>query len=518
MSHEEKLVLNLLLVDDHEEKGDILRESVSSFGINIVQAYSSSEVFSAIAQKEFFAVLIDIQESAFNGFEVAKEIRKNPASKEVPIIFITEPDSSLMSVELGYDLGDVDYIFKPYNSVTLRGKVSLFAHLYQKSFELRQSEIRFRSMVQGVKDYAIFMLDPQGYIQSWNTGAEYFKGYKSEEVIGKHFSIFYTSEDVDRRHPQYELEVAKSGGRYEEEGWRIRKDGSRFWANVLITRVNDSVGGLLGFSKVTRDLTERKKAEEALKKSKLELEQRVLERTMDLEKAIRVRDDFLSIASHELKTPLTSLNLQLSMTKRWFKSGRESAFPFKKFEKFIDVSQAQVRRLQALIDDLLDVSRIEAGKLQFSFEGCDLAQIVADIVDRHRDGLLSTVSEVKLIAKGPVNVQCDLFRLEQAILNLLSNAAKYGSRKPIFVTVESEGGLARISVRDHGIGIPKEKMETIFERFERVSSSENIAGLGLGLYITREIIRGHQGTIRVESEPGIGSTFIFEFPLTVKQS
>ncbi len=227
--------------------------------------------------------------------------------------------------------------------------------------------------------------------------------------------------------------------------------------------------------------------------------------------AIRSRDEFVSIASHELKTPITALKMQLQMARMGIKSDHAPS-PMQ-LGRALDLALAQVSRLTALIDDLLDLSRIEAGRFSFSFEEVDLGQLTKEVVERYRNNLGGQAFAIEAEALGALPVQCDRTRMEQVLLNLLSNAAKYGAGKPVRVQVERCGTRARLSVVDHGIGIAQEKLDKIFERFERVASSSHISGLGLGLYITREILKGHQGTVAVQSRVGEGSTFIVELPL-----
>lgn len=230
------------------------------------------------------------------------------------------------------------------------------------------------------------------------------------------------------------------------------------------------------------------------------------------QKAISARDEFLSIASHELKTPITALKLQLQIAQRNTKPSENITPTPEKLAKMLDVSSVQVNRLTTLIDDLLDVTRIEAGKLSFQFEMLDVSKLINETVDCYSEHFKEFHCPVTIQVDGPVFISADRFRLEQVVLNLLSNAAKYGAGKPIEVSVGVENGRVRISVRDYGIGIPADKYEKIFERFERAISAQNISGLGLGLYITKKIVQAHQGNITVRSELGKGSLFVVELP------
>jgi PAS domain S-box-containing protein len=199
-----------------------------------------------------------------DGFETAELIRRRPRSQNTPVILITAADVSNDQIVRGYAAGAVDFIFKPFVHELLEAKVRTFLELFRKTEKLRVGEERFRLLVEKVKDYAIFMLDPEGRIMSWNKGAEQLKGYRAEEIIGKHISCFYSPEDIERGHPAYLLELAQTHGWVEDEGWRVRKDGTRFWADVVITALRDDQERLRGFGKVTRDLTERKRSEKTL--------------------------------------------------------------------------------------------------------------------------------------------------------------------------------------------------------------------------------------------------------------
>src|SRR5436853_5710413 len=205
----------------------------------------------------------------------------------------------------------------------------------------------YRLLVQEVKDYAIFMLDPKGKILSWNAGAQRLKGYTPEEVIGKHFSVFYEKQDAANKKPQRELETAAVEGRVEDEGWRVRKDGTRFWASVVISALHDDKGKLRGFAKITRDVTERRKTEDALRQQAAQLEKRVQERTLELEKANRTKDEFIATLSHELRTPITSIT-------GWVQMLQEGSLTPPQQRKALEVIDRNLAAQAQLIDDLLN--------------------------------------------------------------------------------------------------------------------------------------------------------------------
>jgi signal transduction histidine kinase len=231
-----------------------------------------------------------------------------------------------------------------------------------------------------------------------------------------------------------------------------------------------------------------------------------------LQESIRVRDEFLSIASHELKTPLTSLLLQMDVFQR--RVSAEYASPqAEPLRQNMDRQKRQLHRLARLIDDMLDLSRIGVGKVSLQRESCDLTEMLNEVVERHRPEFDSAGSKLALSAPGPTMGQWDRLRLEQVVTNLLTNAVRYGEGKPIEISLRTTNAHAVLEVRDHGMGIAKTDQERIFLRFERAVSANDVSGLGLGLYISREIVTRHGGSIRVESEPGLGSSFLVELPL-----
>jgi PAS domain S-box-containing protein len=258
---------SILLVDDTPANLVSLRALLEDPGYDLVDARSGEEAVERVNAQEFAVVLLDVRMPGLSGFDTAKIIRADERSRHTPIIFLTADDIDRAQIEKGYALGAVDFFVKPLSPVVVQAKVRGFAHLFLEKQEAKHEADQLRLLVQGTTDYAIFLLDPQGNVASWNPGAERIKGYKPHEIIGQHFSKFYPQEPIDRGWPAHELKVAKAEGRFEDVGWRVRKDGSQFWANVVITALRDEQGQLHGFSKVTRDLTERKQAEEALRRS-----------------------------------------------------------------------------------------------------------------------------------------------------------------------------------------------------------------------------------------------------------
>ena len=258
---------SILLVDDNPANLLSLRTLLEDLGQNLVEVRSGKEAIERVQSVEFAVVLLDVLMPGIGGFETAQAIRQNERSQHTPIIFVTASDIERHELEQGYALGAVDFLVKPLLPVAVQAKVRGFVDLFDDKHRAKQEADQLRLLVHGTTDYAIFMLDQQGRIVTWNAGAERIKGYKADEIIGQHFTKFYPQDAIDRGWPEHELRVAAAEGRFEDEGWRIRKDGSRFWANVVITALRDEHGELRGFSKVTRDLTARKEAEESLRRS-----------------------------------------------------------------------------------------------------------------------------------------------------------------------------------------------------------------------------------------------------------
>ncbi|HEY3785273.1 MAG TPA: PAS domain S-box protein [Steroidobacteraceae bacterium] len=493
---------------------------------------------------------------------------------------------------------------------------------HSQDLALRESEERFRLLVSGVKDYAIFMLDPQGIVATWNTGAENIKRYSAQEIIGSHFSRFYPPEAIARRLPETELQGAMMQGRYEDEGWRLRKDGSRFWANVIITAVRNSSGRLIGFSKITRDLTERRQHEEDLRQSEEQfrllvegvndyaimmlneegvvtswnsgaqrikgyIPQEIIgqhishfysseailankpweelsiarrEGRVDVE-GWRVRKDgtlfwagtvitglrdaeghprgfaqvtqdltgrrhaetladtaqrmheFIAMLAHELRNPLAPIRNAVALMGR-------KGMPDATLEAMRQTIDRQSIQLTRLLDELLDVNRIARGQFSVERNPVDMREVLARAVETSRPLIDSRGHGIQIkLPDQPVAVLGDAVRLTQAIVNLLNNAAKYTpDGGNIVVTLSVRGTEVEVRVRDSGKGIAPDMLEKIFDLFVQVdpTAGDALGGLGVGLALVRRVVELHGGNIQARSEgKGRGAEFVTRLPLSI---
>ena len=366
-----------------------------------------------------------------------------------------------------------------------------------------ESRSVYQLLIESVRDYAIFVLDTKGNVATWNIGAERLKGYKPSDIIGRHFSNFYPEEDKANRKPQKELEIALRDGRVEDEGWRIRKDGSRFWANVVITALFDETGQHVGFAKVTRDLTERRRSElQAIEDAR---------RLSQSEAANKAKADFLAAMSHELRTPLNAIGGFAEL----LSLGVHGPINEQQKEDLERISSSQ-RHLLGIINDILNFSRVEAGKVEYNIRPIDILTTVKSVI-----GMIEPLAKSKELdlridecPRGLMGLG-DLAKCEQILINLVSNAVAFTERTGwISIGCGFGDGRVWIRVRDTGIGIAPEKLESIFEPFVQVGRSLTTShrGTGLGLAISRDLARGMAGDLTVESKVGEGSTFTLWLP------
>ncbi|HEY4102262.1 MAG TPA: PAS domain S-box protein [Polyangiaceae bacterium] len=392
---------------------------------------------------------------------------------------------------------------------------------------LHESEEQFRLLVEGVTDYAIYMLDPRGIVTTWNAGAERVKGYKAKEIVGKSFAMFFPQEDIAEHKPERELAIALREGRFEDEGWRVRKDGSHFWANVIITPLSSPDGRHIGFAKVTRDLTQKRQAEavertlvheqaaraasEASRQQLLASEEAARLAAQRADESNRVKDEFLATVSHELRNPLNAIIGWATI----LRDSRDSAIQ----EKGLDAIHRNAMTQARLIDDVLDVSRIITGKLRLELKPVNLGAIAAEALDVVRpsaDAKKIRIS-VEIEAELPLLI-ADPERMHQVVWNLLSNAIKFSrAHGEVTVRVGHSGSQIELSVTDTGIGIDPEFLPFVFERFRQADASTNrrFGGLGLGLAIVRHIVELHGGEVHVTS-PGKNQGTSFSVSLPVR--
>ena len=361
----------------------------------------------------------------------------------------------------------------------------------QQEETLRRSEEQFRLLLESVQDCAIFMLGPQGHVLTWNSGAQAILGYRAEEAVGRHFSVFFTREDGKSEAPAVELRAALRDGRAVSEGWRVRKDGSVFWAKVVLTPVRDAEGRLHGFAKVTRDLSEQR-------------------RLTELERASKRVGVFLAMLGHELRNPLAPIRNAVSVLQR-----TPDLPPM--VERIREILDRQLGQMTRLVDDLLDVGRVATGKIVLRPAPIDYRDVALLSVEGARPLLEARKHRIELnLPERPVLLKGDSARLTQALQNLLNNAAKYTNEGGhIGLAVRVEGRTCITTVTDDGHGIGAEQLERIFMLFfQQESSSSSEGGLGIGLSLSRALVEAHGGRLLAHSAgPGQGSTFTLTLPL-----
>jgi PAS domain S-box-containing protein len=373
----------------------------------------------------------------------------------------------------------------------------------QAEEQLRRSEARFRLLVENVEDYAIFMLSPEGLVESWNAGAQRIKGYTEREIVGRHFRVFYPPELQEARHPEHELEIALREGHYEEEGWRVRKDGGRFWANVLITAVHDQTGQHIGFAKITRDTTQRRE----MLQEREEAAAALAEVNAQLHQAAEDQAHFLAVTAHELRTPVGVLAGTADML-----AEHADALDEEERGQLLEGMRSSAARLRRLLTDLLTASRLQASALELDVETVDVGALVetaAAAASRTHPGVV-----IRATAEPGLLVRGDRDRLAQAVDNLVANALRHGA-PPVLVSARADRAdpdTVEIEVRDAGAGVREEMRERLFDRF---ASGRSGGGTGLGLYIVRQLARSHDGEAAYRpgaGGDGDGGSFVLTLP------
>lgn len=366
---------------------------------------------------------------------------------------------------------------------------------------------RYQLLVESVQDYAIFLFDTAGYIQSWNIGAEKIKGYTADEIIGKHISIFYTPGDAISGKPEKELLEAARHGRIEDEGWRVKKDGSRFWADVIITALFDESGSLIGYAKITKDITDKKRSKNALVAANKLLKFQHIE----LEALNHVKDEFVTLASHQLRTPATGIKQFLGLLLEGH-AGPLNELQMQYAKKAYDSNERQID----LVNSLLRTAQVDAGRVSLNKSFVNLGKIAHEVVESLSEVFESRNQHVSVEGSGDLSdIYIDESRIRMVLENLIDNASKYTeSSGRIVVSLTETKSHAMVSIRDTGVGISDADIKHVFEKFNRIPNklSDAVGGTGLGLYWAKKIVALHKGTIKVNSQLDVGTEFIVKLP------
>ncbi len=438
---------------------------------------------------------------------LARLLEAQPPWSDFPLVVLTAPGAeSPRMVKALEAAGNMTLMQRPVQVSELvstiraalrdrRRQYAVRGHLAEhrrQAEALKAAEERLRLMVESVEDYAIFSMEADGRVASWNAGAARVFGWAETEIVGQTAAVLFTPEDRAAGAAEGELARARETGRDEDERWHLRKDGSRFFASGVVTLIRDEGGALRGFTKVCRDVTERKWAEEALRD------------------ADRRKDEFLATLAHELRNPLAPIRNSLQVMR--LAGGDRAAF-----EQSRAMMERQVGHMVRLVDDLLDVSRVSRGKVDLRKERLDLAAVLKAALETSRPALDAPGHELTVaLPARPVHVEADATRLAQVIANLLNNAAKYTEpRGRIWLTAERQGGEAIVRIRDTGVGIPSEMLPRVFDLFTQVEPSldRSRGGLGIGLTLVKSLVELHGGTVEAASPGrGRGSEFTVRLP------
>lgn len=501
--------VKILIVDDRPENLQALKAILTGQDRRLIAANSGREAIYKLLQDEFALILLDVMMPEIDGFELARLIKTREKTRNVPIIFLTAIATDIEHIFKGYSVGAVDYLSKPLEPEIVKAKVAVFIDLYKKTktiqkqdkqlrehelAELRRSEQeRYENLTESIPQM-VWTCDTNGNMDYFNNRWFQYTGLTKEESLDEGWLQPIHPEDREQVKQSWQNQF-KSGQTFEME-YRLLRDQDQTYRWHLARaipikngklRVNEWVG-------TYTDIEDQKNAQIALNNT------------------LQARDEFFSIASHELKTPLNSLGLKMQILERQILKTTDDVLPKKMVAEAVEFSKNQMFRLESLIDNLLDISRIRLKRLTVDRSRLDLTTIVSEVASRMEDQAKLVDSPITIHNGSSIFGEWDKLRLEQVITNLISNAIKYGNSEPIDVSVSDNGDSAILKVKDHGIGIPKSDQERIFERFERVSPTSGIGGLGLGLYIVKQIVEAHGGTIRLESEVGNGSEFIVELP------
>jgi PAS domain S-box-containing protein len=502
--------IHVLHLEDSRLDADLILSGLSEGGLHctVTRVDNRPTFLAALRGPHLDLILADYKLPTFDGIAALRLARD--LVPEVPFIFVSGALGEELAIETLKN-GATDYVLKhrlerlaPAVERALREARERDEKLKARE-ELRQSEERFRLLVESTEDYAIITLDTEGLVMSWNPGAERTLGYAAEEIVGRPFALFFPKEDVAAGTPENELRIAAESGRAADENWRVRNDGTLFWASGVTTPVRDTNGVLRGYAKILRDLSERKRLEEALHF-----------RAEQLIESDRRKDAFLAMLGHELRNPLAPIRNAVEVLRQ-----RDSSDPTHRWAHA--VIDRQAKHLARLVDDLLDIARINQDKIVLMREPVELAAALRQAIETVRpliEGRRHTLTVS--LPDEPVWLDADPTRLAQVLANLLNNAAKYteeGGRISVRTELrksQPEGsGSVVVRIRDTGMGIAPELLPHVFEPFTQADNSlaRSQGGLGIGLTLVRRLTELHGGRVEAFSAgPGRGSKFVVHLP------
>ncbi len=484
-------MIDLLVVDDRREDLLAIETILARPGYNVITASSGYEALRCVLERDFAAILLDVRMPDLPGYQVASIIKQRDRSRFTPILFLTAEGSDLREIYQAYSVGAVDYLQKPIDPDILRAKVAIFVELFRKDQRIKDQaaalraadQRRYRNLAEAIPQI-VWTADPAGVVTYFNRQWFGYTGREARESLDPTWIEAIHPEDAERHRAAWD--GARAETRVLEVECRVRRhDGAYRWHLCHAVPERDEAGHVVAWLGTYNDFDARRRALDAARA------------------AVAARDEFLSIASHELRTPLMTLRLRLETLGRELGDVAGSA---------LRASRRQAERLVGLVDSLLDVSRIATGRLTIARASFDLVEAVQDVIDGFSEAAARAGCTLCVEAPGPVLGAWDRLRVEQIIQNLVDNAIKYAPRSAVEIDVLDLDEVAVIAVSDHGIGIAAEDAERVFGQFERAVSAQHYGGLGMGLYIARQIAVAHGGALEVASAPGVGSTFTVTLP------
>ena len=487
----------ILHLEDSDLDAELVHARLAKGGLvfTIDRAASRDEFLAALGAREHDLILADYSLPDFDGLSALEIARR--AAPETPFIFV----SGMLGEEVAIDTlkrGATDYVLKQRLERLAPAVHRALAESRERAERrkaeaaLREGEVRHRLVLDSIKDYAIVTTDTGGLVTGWTGGAAQVFGYDEAEVVGRPIDALFTPEDVEAGVPQREMVRTLRGARADDERWHVRRDGSRFWGGGVLVPLRDEAGALRGFTKVLRDMTERKRAEDALRE------------------ADRRKDEFLAMLAHELRNPLSAIHNAVQLAMR-------PGLPPDRVEWTREVIAHQVRHLARLVDDLLDVSRITRGKIQLRKQPVALDEVARRAAETMRGEFEGRGHELAVeIGPGPLVADADPTRLEQVLVNLLTNAAKYTEAGGhVALSAGREGGEVVVRVRDDGVGMTPEMLSRVFDLFAQADDSldRSKGGLGIGLTVAKGLVEMHGGKLSASSDgQGRGSEFTVRLP------